>query len=65
MSGVVLASAGYDHTIRFWDAASGTCNRTVKYPDSVSFQLFNYRICFVFNVEFLSIASQLFTNNTR
>lgn len=35
MAGVVLATAGYDHTIRFWEAASGTCNRTVKYPDSV------------------------------
>uniref|UniRef100_H3GAF7 Protein LST8 homolog n=1 Tax=Phytophthora ramorum TaxID=164328 RepID=H3GAF7_PHYRM len=34
MAGVVLATAGYDHTIRFWEAASGTCNRTVKYPDS-------------------------------
>ncbi|KAF0698003.1 Aste57867_11334 [Aphanomyces stellatus] len=34
MSGVVLATAGYDHTIRFWEAASGTCTRTVKYPDS-------------------------------
>lgn len=36
MAGVVLATAGYDHTIRFWEAASGTCNRTVKYPDSVA-----------------------------
>lgn len=35
MTGVVLATAGYDHTIRFWEAASGTCNRTVKYSDSV------------------------------
>ncbi|CCI45647.1 hypothetical protein ABG067_007680 [Albugo candida] len=34
MTGVVLATAGYDHTIRFWEAASGTCNRTVKYSDS-------------------------------
>ncbi|TMW55293.1 hypothetical protein Poli38472_013184 [Pythium oligandrum] len=34
MAGVVLATAGYDHTIRFWEAASGTCNRTVKYADS-------------------------------
>ncbi|KAJ0412397.1 hypothetical protein ATCC90586_005417 [Pythium insidiosum] len=34
MAAVVLATAGYDHTIRFWDAASGTCNRTVKYADS-------------------------------
>lgn len=39
MAGVVLATAGYDHTIRFWEAASGTCNRTVKYPDSVRIAL--------------------------
>ncbi|KXS11860.1 WD40 repeat-like protein [Gonapodya prolifera JEL478] len=31
---VVLASAGYDHTIRFWEALSGLCVRTINYPDS-------------------------------
>jgi target of rapamycin complex subunit LST8 len=27
MSKVVLATAGYDHTIRFWEATSGVCYR--------------------------------------
>ncbi|KAI9206361.1 WD40-repeat-containing domain protein [Polychytrium aggregatum] len=31
---VVLASAGYDHTIRFWEALSGICLRTIPHPDS-------------------------------
>ena len=31
---VILATAGYDHTIRFWQAHSGTCMRTVQHPDS-------------------------------
>lgn len=28
---VVLATAGYDHTIRFWDVASGVCTSTLQY----------------------------------
>jgi len=32
---VVLATAGYDHTIRFWEALSGICYRTLQFPDSV------------------------------
>ena len=40
-SQVVLATAGYDHTIRFWEATSGICYRTLQYADSqVSFLLF-------------------------
>jgi len=31
---VILATAGYDHRIRFWQAHSGICNRTVQHPDS-------------------------------
>jgi len=31
---VVLATAGYDHKIRFWEAPSGICSRIIKYPDS-------------------------------
>ncbi|XP_056020358.1 target of rapamycin complex subunit lst8-like isoform X2 [Ostrea edulis] len=31
---VVLATAGYDHTIRFWQAHTGICYRTVQHPDS-------------------------------
>ncbi len=33
-SSVVLATAGYDHTIRFWEATSGVCYRTLQYADS-------------------------------
>lgn len=31
---VVLATAGYDHTVRFWEATSGICYRTLQYADS-------------------------------
>jgi G protein beta subunit-like protein len=31
---VVLATAGYDHTIRFWEATTGRCYRTLQYTDS-------------------------------
>jgi len=31
---VILATAGYDHNIRFWEAPSGICYRTIPYPDS-------------------------------
>lgn len=34
MPAVILATAGYDHTIRFWDP-SGICYRTIQYADSV------------------------------
>lgn len=30
MPNVILATAGYDHTIRFWEAPSGTCYRTIQ-----------------------------------
>jgi len=29
-----LATAGYDHNIRFWEAPSGICYRTIQYTDS-------------------------------
>lgn len=32
---VILVTAGYDHTIRFWEALSGICSRTIQHPDSV------------------------------
>jgi target of rapamycin complex subunit LST8 len=34
MSSVVLATGGYDHHIRFWEATSGVCYRTLQYKDS-------------------------------
>ena len=34
MSSLVLATAGYDHTIRFWEATTGICWRTIPHNDS-------------------------------
>jgi WD40 repeat protein len=31
---VILATAGYDHTIKFWQAHTGTCLLTLQHPDS-------------------------------
>jgi G protein beta subunit-like protein len=31
---VILATGGYDHKIRFWDAPSGVCSRTLRFADS-------------------------------
>ncbi|KAL9122476.1 MAG: hypothetical protein Q9187_000968 [Circinaria calcarea] len=31
---VILCTAGYDHTIRFWEALSGICSRTISHTDS-------------------------------
>lgn len=31
---VVLATAGYDHTIRFWQAPTGVCHRSAVFADS-------------------------------
>ncbi len=33
---VYIATAGYDHTIRLWEALNGVCYRTIQHPDSVS-----------------------------
>ena len=30
-SDLILATAGYDHTIRFWDASSGLTKQTIEY----------------------------------
>lgn len=32
---VVLATAGYDHTIRFWDVVRGLCIGTLQHNESV------------------------------
>mmetsp|Transcript_16050 Transcript_16050/g.21210 ORF Transcript_16050/g.21210 Transcript_16050/m.21210 type:complete len:277 (+) Transcript_16050:103-933(+) len=34
MNTVVLATAGYDHKIRFWEPPSGLCTRTLRFVDS-------------------------------
>ncbi|CAG8980592.1 hypothetical protein HYALB_00013575 [Hymenoscyphus albidus] len=31
---LILATAGYDHTIRFWEALSGICSRTIQHSES-------------------------------
>jgi len=31
---IILATAGYDHTIKFWAAHTGACTRTHQHPDS-------------------------------
>ncbi len=33
-SEVILATAGYDHTIKFWQAHTGACVLTLQHPDS-------------------------------
>ncbi len=32
---VLLATAGYDHSIRFWDVVTGVCTNTLQYNLSV------------------------------
>eukprot|EP00245_Coleochaete_scutata_P006035 TRINITY_DN20147_c0_g1_i1.p1 TRINITY_DN20147_c0_g1~~TRINITY_DN20147_c0_g1_i1.p1 ORF type:complete len:330 (+),score=45.78 TRINITY_DN20147_c0_g1_i1:270-1259(+) len=36
---VILATASYDHTIKFWDATEGNCYRNIHYADSQVNQL--------------------------
>ncbi|KAG5366985.1 Target of rapamycin complex subunit LST8 [Yarrowia sp. B02] len=31
---VILCSSSYDNTIKFWEALSGICSRTIQHPDS-------------------------------
>lgn len=31
---VLLATSGYDHTIKFWEAPSGICHKTLPHPES-------------------------------
>ena len=33
-SQVVLCTAGYDHKVRFWEASSRACTRTIRFPES-------------------------------
>jgi target of rapamycin complex subunit LST8 len=32
---VILATGGYDHTIKLWQAHTGTCQRTLQHTESV------------------------------
>ena len=36
---VIFATAGYDHTIRFWEAHSGICYKVLTHNESVSKKL--------------------------
>ena len=36
---IILATAGYDHTIKLWQATGGVCLRTIQHADSV--RIFN------------------------
>lgn len=33
---VILVTGGYDNTIRFWEAWSGVCSRTINHQEHVS-----------------------------
>lgn len=35
MPSVILATAGYDQTIKFWEASTGVCYRTLKCADNM------------------------------
>ena len=34
MPSVLLATAGYDHKVRLWEASTGTCNQQLNFADS-------------------------------
>lgn len=33
---VILATGGYDHTLKLWQTHTGICNRTMQHVESVS-----------------------------
>ena len=39
MPSVLLATAGYDHTIRLWEASNGNCYHKLQFNDSQVNQL--------------------------
>ena len=49
---VILATGGYDHTIKFWAAHTGVCTRTLQHPDSqvsqtcskIRYQIYKYTL---------------------
>lgn len=50
---VILCTAGYDHSIRFWEALSGICSRTIQHPDSQV-----NRLCITPNKRYLAAAGR-------
>ncbi|KAI9771373.1 MAG: TOR complex subunit lst8 [Geoglossum simile] len=51
---VILCTAGYDHTIRFWEALSGICSRTIQHSDSQV-----NRLCISPDKRFLAAAGRI------
>lgn len=39
-SPVLIVTAGYDHTIRFWDVLQGSCVATLQHNESVKLFIF-------------------------
>lgn len=54
---VLLVTAGYDHTIRFWEALSGICSHTIQHPNSQV-----NRLCISNDKRFLAAAAH---SNTK
>lgn len=46
---VIFATAGYDHTIRFWQPHTRLCSRTIQHNDSQVSQLI---FCFISGMDF-------------
>lgn len=42
---VLLATGGYDHTIKLWHANTGVCNRSLTHLESVSFEVIIVQVC--------------------
>ena len=39
---VILASGGYDHTIRYWNAEKGFCEKIIQQPDNSHVSMFSH-----------------------
>lgn len=48
-SQVILASAGYDHSIRLWDVDKGFCDRIIQNSDSMHVSCLECCLILVFN----------------
>lgn len=42
---VILVTGGYDNTIRFWEAWSGVCSRTLNHQEHVRLSCFLLPFC--------------------
>lgn len=52
---VLLATGGYDHTIKLWHANTGVCNRSLTHLDSVSLLTSSYIFNLALNLLNLSV----------